>query len=158
MKGLLQELLKMKELQELMTHLQNRQGPALVTGVSPVQRAQLAAAAAQQLQRPLLMLCADEAECRAAVKSLEDIFGFAADEHKGAIFAGTQFEVMKAPGRGTKGHIAISTNFVDRAEAYLSRMGVEFIDETRGFDAKGKETVVYLKEEIGGFAFHLVKK
>ena len=102
--------------------------------------------------------CADEAECRAAVKSLEDIFGFAADEHKGAIFAGTQFEVMKAPGRGTKGHIAISTNFVDRAEAYLSRMGVEFIDETRGFDAKGKETVVYLKEEIGGFAFHLVKK
>jgi len=102
--------------------------------------------------------CADEAECRAAVKTLEDTFGFAADEHKGAIFAGTQFEVMKAPGRGTKGHIAISTNFVDRAEAYLTRMGVEFIDETRGFDAKGKETVVYLKEEIGGFAFHLVKK
>jgi len=102
--------------------------------------------------------CADEAECRATVAVLEKLFGFAADEHKSAVFAGTQFEVMKKPGRGTKGHIAISTNFVDRAEAYLTRMGVAFIDETRGFDAKGKETVVYLKDEIGGFAVHLVKK
>ena len=75
MKGLLQELLKMKELQELMTHLQNRQGPALVTGVSPVQRAQLAAAAAQQLQRPLLMLCADEAECRRMAADLQVLLG-----------------------------------------------------------------------------------
>ena len=75
MKGLLQELLKMKELQELMTHLQNRQGPALVTGVSPVQRAQLAAASARQLQRPLLMLCADEAECRRMAADLQVLLG-----------------------------------------------------------------------------------
>lgn len=102
--------------------------------------------------------CANEEECRAIVATLEKTFGFAADEHKSAVFAGTQFEVLKNTGRGTKGHIAISTNFVDRAEAYLSRMGVAFIDETRGFDAKGNETVVYLKDEIGGFAFHLVKK
>jgi len=102
--------------------------------------------------------CTDEAECRGTVATWEKMFGFAADERNSAVFAGTQFEVMKKIGRGTKGHIAISTNFVDRAEAYLTRMGVEFIDETRGFDAKGKQTVVYLKEEIGGFAVHLVKK
>ncbi len=101
----------------------------------------------------------NEAECRSIVSFWEKNFGLVPDEHKGAIFAGTLFEVMKAPGRGAKGHIAISTNFVDRAEAYLRRMGVEFIDETRGFDAKtGKESVIYLKEEIGGFAVHLVKK
>lgn len=100
----------------------------------------------------------NEDECRKTVSALENIFGLVPDEHKSAIFAGTLFEVMKNPGRGQKGHIAISTNFVDRAEAYLSRMGVEFIDETRAFDAKGNETVVYLKEEIGGFAFHLVRK
>ncbi|MBE6560592.1 MAG: bifunctional 4-hydroxy-2-oxoglutarate aldolase/2-dehydro-3-deoxy-phosphogluconate aldolase [Ruminococcaceae bacterium] len=102
--------------------------------------------------------CADEDECRGTVAAFENAFGFEADEHKGAIFAGTQFEVLKGAGRGTKGHLAISTNFVDRAEAYLTRMGYEFIDETRGFDAKGKQTVVYLKNEIGGFAVHLVKK
>ena len=102
--------------------------------------------------------CADEAECRETAGVFGDAFGFAADEHKGAVFAGTQFEVLKAPGRGAKGHLAISTNFVDRAEAYLTRMGYEFIEETRGFDAKGKQTVVYLKNEIGGFAVHLVKK
>ena len=100
---------------------------------------------------------ANEEECRKTVAMLENLFGLAPQEHKGAIFADTLFEVMKSPGRGAKGHIAIGTNFVDRAEAFLSRMGVEFIDESRGFDAKGRESVVYLKNEIGGFAFHLVK-
>ena len=100
----------------------------------------------------------NEEECRRIVATLSALFGFAADEHKSAVFADRYFEVMKKPGRGAKGHIAISTNFVDRAEAYLRRQGVEFIDETRGFDAKGKESVIYLKDEIGGFAFHLVNK
>ncbi len=100
----------------------------------------------------------NEEECRHIVTTLSALFGFEPDEHKGAIFSDTYFEVLKQPGRGTKGHIAISTNFVDRAEAYLRRLGVEFIEESRGFDAKGKESVIYLKEEIGGFAFHLVHK
>ncbi len=102
--------------------------------------------------------CADETACRDTANTLESIFGFAQNERTGAIFSSTLFEVMKAPGRGKNGHIAISTNFVDRAEAFLSRMGVEFIDETRRLDAKGKPEFVYLKDEIGGFAFHLVKK
>jgi len=99
----------------------------------------------------------NESSCRATVHLLESIFGFRADERNSAVFAGTQFEVLKGMGRGAKGHIAIGTNSVDRAEAYLRRMGVEFIDETRAFDAEGKQTVVYLKDEIGGFAVHLVK-
>jgi len=37
-------------------------------------------------------------------------------------------------------------------------MGVEFIEETAAYDEKGKLKVVYLKEEICGFAIHLVKK
>ena len=100
----------------------------------------------------------DESSCRDTANTLERIFGFPQNERTGAIFSSTLFEVMKTPGRGQNGHIAISTNFVDRAEAFLSRMGVEFIDETRRLDAKGKPEFVYLKNEIGGFAFHLVKK
>ena len=99
-----------------------------------------------------------EAECKKTADTLEKIFAFSQEERNGAIFSSTLFEVMKTPGRGKNGHIAISTNFVDRAEAFLYRMCVEFLPETRRFDAKGKEEFVYLKDEIGGFAFHLAKK
>lgn len=55
-------------------------------------------------------------------------------------------------------HIAIGCNFPDRAKAYLERLGVEFNESTATYDDKGNLKIVYLKEEIGGFAFHLVKK
>ena len=65
---------------------------------------------------------------------------------------------MHTPYYGTNGHIAIATNFPDRAKAYLESQGIEFIDETAGYDDKGNLKVIYLKEEIAGFAIHLVKK
>ncbi len=73
--GLLRELLTLKEVQELTEHIQNEKGSVLVTGLSPVHRAQLAAAAAHKAQRPLLMLCADEAECRRMAADLQVLLG-----------------------------------------------------------------------------------
>ena len=37
-----------------------------------------------------------------------------------------EFEIMKKPGRGTNGHIAIGCNNVDRAIYHLSQRGVKF--------------------------------
>ena len=37
-----------------------------------------------------------------------------------------RFEIMKKPGRGTNGHIAIGCNNVDRAIYHLSQRGVKF--------------------------------
>ena len=66
---------------------------------------------------------------------------------------------MKAPGKGTKGHIAIRTNFIERAVNYMSTvLGAEFDESSAKFDDKGKLKAIYLKEEIGGFAVHLVNK
>ena len=65
---------------------------------------------------------------------------------------------MATPYLGKNGHIAIGCNFPDRARAYLERLGVEFNESTAAYDEKGNLKIVYLKEEIGGFAFHLVKK
>ena len=65
---------------------------------------------------------------------------------------------MHMPFYGKNGHIAIATNFPDRARAYLEGCGVEFIEESAGYDDKGKLKVIYLKEEICGFAIHLVQK
>jgi len=35
---------------------------------------------------------------------------------------------------------------------------VEFIEESRKYDDKGRLISIYLKEEMGGFAVHLVEK
>ena len=74
-------------------------------------------------------------------------------------FAGNYFECMKSPFLGKNGHIAVKTNYIERAVNYLSTvLGVEFNEESAKRDAKGNLKAIYLKEEIGGFAVHLVQK
>ncbi len=80
------------------------------------------------------------------------------DVRSKATFAGTKFEVMHTPFRGKYGHIAIGCNFPDRARVYLESLGVEFDEETASYDDKGNLKFVYMKDDIGGFAFHLIKK
>ena len=63
MKGLLEKLLQLSELQEVINCVNQGQSPVLVTGLGPVHRAQAAAAIAHATDRPLLVLCADEREC-----------------------------------------------------------------------------------------------
>ena len=63
MEGFLNRLLQLSELQEMVSCIDRGRLPALVTGLGPVHRAQVAAAAARACKRPLLMLCADEREC-----------------------------------------------------------------------------------------------
>ena len=67
-------------------------------------------------------------------------------------------ECNKAPGRGANGHIAIGTNNVDRAVYHLGLRGVTFDESSRKTDAKGNTKAIYLKDELAGFAVHLVKK
>ena len=80
------------------------------------------------------------------------------DVRSKATFAGTKFEVMHLPFRGKNGHIALGCNFPDRARSYLERLGVEFDESTATYDEKGKLKFVYMKDDIGGFAFHLIQK
>ena len=72
-----------------------------------------------------------------------------------AFFSGNLVEVMKVPFVGTHGHICVDTCDLKRAMAMLERKGVEFDEENRFFDAKGNLVTGYMKEEIGGFAFHI---
>lgn len=74
----------------------------------------------------------------------------------GSIFVGTQFELMKTPYLGKHGHIALATNFIDRAIAYLDRNGVRIKPETRS-EKDGKLSTVYLDFDLAGFAVHLVQ-
>jgi 2-dehydro-3-deoxyphosphogluconate aldolase/(4S)-4-hydroxy-2-oxoglutarate aldolase len=86
------------------------------------------------------------------------LFGFQNRVGNTSIFSGEGIEVNKFPYLGKNGHIAIATNSVFKAKAFLERMGVEFNDESARSDAKGRLQVIYFKEEIGGFAIHLTQK
>ena len=74
------------------------------------------------------------------------------------MFAGIEVEAMKKVGRGANGHIAIGTNSVARAKNYLESVkNVKFIEDS-AVVKNGRLTAIYLDEEIGGFAVHLVQK
>ena len=90
--------------------------------------------------------CADEGEAERTAKTLCALFGFEYKAGSSSIFAGKAVECMKKPGRGTHGHIAIATNSVDRAVYHLGRQGVEFLEDSRVADAKGKTKAIYVKD------------
>jgi 2-dehydro-3-deoxyphosphogluconate aldolase/(4S)-4-hydroxy-2-oxoglutarate aldolase len=102
---------------------------------------------------------ANREEAQRSAKLFELMFGLSLRETSKSTFAGDAFEFMHQKGPGKCGHIAIRTNFVDRAMAYFTRMGFAFDEGSITYDEKtGKPKFVYFKDEIAGFAIHLVQK
>ena len=101
--------------------------------------------------------CENEEQADQTASAFDGLFGFTKKSGNSSVFAGTAVECMKAPGLGAKGHIAVSTNSVARAKNYLEMMGYKFKEETAKFKGD-KLTAIYLEDEIGGFAVHLVQK
>ena len=101
---------------------------------------------------------ADEAEAAKTAETLGLLLNMAVKPGNSSIFVGKkEFEIMKKPGRGTHGHIAILTNNVDRAVFHLGQRGVKFdMDSKKVKD--GKTTAIYFADEIAGFALHLVQR
>jgi 2-dehydro-3-deoxyphosphogluconate aldolase/(4S)-4-hydroxy-2-oxoglutarate aldolase len=100
----------------------------------------------------------DEAEAEKIASQFELLFGFEKKVGNTSVFAGDAVEVTKKPYLGEKGHIAIKTNYIDRAVAYLEYNKFGFNMDTAKYDVKGNLIAVYLKETFGGFALHLVQK
>ncbi len=85
------------------------------------------------------------------------LLGWNVKDGNSSTFAGTGFEMMKKVGRGKNGHIAIACNNIKRARWHLEQRGFEF-DDSSAVVKEGKLIAIYMKDEIGGFAFHLVQK
>lgn len=100
----------------------------------------------------------EESEERAidAANDLSELFNFPVKIGTSSVFAGTGFEVTKKPFLGKKGHIAIATNNIDRAIAYLKRKGISIVPETAK-EKGGKLRAVYVNKEVSGFAIHLLQ-
>ncbi len=95
-----------------------------------------------------------------AVKSAElisSLFGFGKREGSTSCFAGDVAECMYHEKYGVKGHIGIRTNSIVRAMANLSAKGVEFDPESIKRDKSGNIKSIYFKEDICGFAWHIMK-
>ena len=99
-----------------------------------------------------------EDEALRAAKQFEALFGFTVKNGNSSVFAGDAIEILKNSGPGKNGHIAIGTTSVVKAAAFLERRGIAFNQDSVKTDAKGGWIVVYLKDEIMGFAVHLVQK
>ena len=85
------------------------------------------------------------------------LLGWELDEHANATFVGEGFEIMKIPFRGTHGHIAVACNSIKRARWHMERRGFVF-DDSSAIMRDGKLRAIYLKDEIAGFAVHLLQK
>ncbi|MGO5353997.1 bifunctional 4-hydroxy-2-oxoglutarate aldolase/2-dehydro-3-deoxy-phosphogluconate aldolase [Faecalicoccus sp. LCP19S3_E3] len=99
----------------------------------------------------------DVQEARSIANFFEQIFGFTAKENPSSIFSDSYVETLKSPYLGKKGHIAIAVNSVERAKAYLINKGILFNEESTVIRDDGKIQAVYFKDQIGGFAIHLVR-
>ena len=101
--------------------------------------------------------CESAEEAHATTDFFDKAFGWKKKDGNSSIFAGLYIEAMKTPYLGAKGHIAIAVNNIERAMNYLSVLGIEMDMETAKYK-DGKMLAVYFKEEVSGFALHLLQK
>lgn len=90
-------------------------------------------------------------------QALCSLLGWEIKDGNSSTFVGNAFEMMKKPFRGTHGHIAIACNNLPRAKWHLERRGFTFDEESLS-EKNGKPMAIYLRDEIAGFAFHLLQK
>lgn len=94
----------------------------------------------------------------AGAEKMSETFRLTTKVGNSSIFSGTAVEFMKTMFYGTKGHIGFKTNSMARALEYFKANGIEVIEESIRRDDGGKLVSAYLKDEIGGFAVHIVKR
>lgn len=97
-------------------------------------------------------------EALKAAELLKKLFGFAAKETPVSFFSTDRIEIMKSGGRGKCGHVAVGTRDAAAAKKYLEEKGVEFDEGSAAYLEDGRLKLVYLKNDVAGFAFHLIQK
>ena len=92
-----------------------------------------------------------------AANLLLDLFNLPIKEGASSIFTGPSFEILKKKNLGKYGHIAIATNDINRAIVYLKMKNISTLPETAR-EKDGKLRIIYLAQEISGFAVYLLQK
>lgn len=99
----------------------------------------------------------DEQSADALCQSFMSAFGFDGKKGNSSYFSSPMIEIMKKPGRGDNGHLAIRTNRAEMAIEELRKRGYE-IDESSIKQKEDRISSVYLNSSFGGFDVHLIQK
>lgn len=98
----------------------------------------------------------DAREAMDNARKLSMLTGWAIENDTDAsCFIGTGLEMMKHKGRGTHGHIALSTRSIPRAMWHMERRGFAFDKESAAYSPAGQLRLIYLEGEFAGFGIHL---
>lgn len=100
---------------------------------------------------------AGDGDAQAVAGIFGGAFGFPVKNGGSSVFASTGIEIMKSRYLGGQGHIAVRTNRIGIAIADLEKKGFA-VDMSTAKYKDGKLAAVYLENEIGGFAVHLLQK
>lgn len=100
----------------------------------------------------------DEREARDVQGAFAELLGLEKRDGNKSVFVGSVIECMKSRFRGTHGHLALAADDVDEAMEVMQKQGYTFDMETLTRDESGAAKAVYLNDEIGGFAVHLIRR
>lgn len=101
--------------------------------------------------------CLDAESSLSLCGSFSEAFGFETKLGNSSNFSTSAIEIMKSNYLGEKGHIAIRTNRMEAAICELAAKGFQIDPDTAKY--KGDRMIaVYLRQEFGGFAVHLLQK
>ena len=103
--------------------------------------------------------CDTEEEGYRNLFRLADMFNLVMGDTRSSSYVGHEVEITKMPFvvRGPHGHLGYYTDNLERAVFYLEKKGVEF-DHEHVKPFNGKTYVIYLKEQIAGFAVHIEER
>lgn len=101
--------------------------------------------------------CETEAEAKKAAALVGMLFCWEVKDGPASVYADTTVECLKKPGFGKNGHIGIGVEAVPAAVADLQSRGFSFRKGSEKYTPDGILRLIYLEEEICGFALHLVK-
>lgn len=87
----------------------------------------------------------------------DKVFNFTTKDGNSSVFASSNLEIMKTPSLGERGHLAVRTNCINIALTDLEAKGYAVNMKTAKYNGT-KMIAVYLQDEIGGFAIHLLQR
>ena len=99
-----------------------------------------------------------EKEADETANAMSAVFRMPIKNGNSSIFVSDKVECMKTNYYGTKGHIGVKTRSSLRAIAWFESQGYEILEESIRKKENGNILSAYLKDEIGGFAVHIIEK
>ncbi len=99
----------------------------------------------------------NEEKATKAAEAFSDMFLFSIRNGSNFIFSGPHIEMMKSTTPGVLGHVAIRTNNIHRAVAFLEKRGYA-MDPSKQKEVRGKTVPIYLEAKVEGFGIQLMQK